>query len=200
MKAKFAADQDLVENNGRRGLEFTIVRPGGLSEEKGTGKIEAGKVHLKRVVPREDVARVVVECMRNEGTKGLAFDVVGGDELSVEEAVEKVVKGRVDTFEGRHIREDDVEGERGGYCGDDGAIPTQSAAWNQRRVCFANGIAFGARTLMSYTRSSCAPVTPEPWREWLNPPTASYAAPLGTRRFFLMAATTSVSGLDDAFH
>ncbi|KAF2216166.1 hypothetical protein CERZMDRAFT_93465 [Cercospora zeae-maydis SCOH1-5] len=102
MRAKFAADKDLVENNGRRGLEYTIVRPGGLSEEKGTGKVEAGKVHLNRMVPREDVARVVVECIQNEGTKGLAFDVVGGDELSVEEAVEKVAKGRVDTFEGRH--------------------------------------------------------------------------------------------------
>ncbi|GIZ46761.1 hypothetical protein CKM354_000987400 [Cercospora kikuchii] len=102
MKAKYAADKNLVENNGRRGLEYTIVRPGGLSEDAGTGKIDAGKVHLNRTIPREDVARAVVEVIKNEGTKGLAFDLVGGDELTVKQAVEKVAKGRIDTFEGRY--------------------------------------------------------------------------------------------------
>ncbi|KAJ9632090.1 hypothetical protein H2203_000491 [Taxawa tesnikishii (nom. ined.)] len=101
MKAKFAADRDLVTNNARRGLEYTIVRPGGLSTEPGTGKVDAGKVHLAQQISREDVATVVVECIENEGTKGLAFDVVGG-ETGIEEAVGRVAKEKVDTFHGRY--------------------------------------------------------------------------------------------------
>ncbi|KAF2764309.1 NAD(P)-binding protein [Teratosphaeria nubilosa] len=101
MEAKFTADRNLVTENGRRGLEFTIVRPGGLSEDPATGKVAAGKVHLGRMVPREDVAGVVVECLRNQGTVGRVFDVVGG-EVGIREAVEGVVRERVDTFEGRY--------------------------------------------------------------------------------------------------
>lgn len=101
MEAKLAADRSLVGENGRRRLEWTIVRPGGLSEEKGTGRVSAGKVHIQARIPREDVAAVVVECLGNEGTVGLAFDVVGG-ETGVREAVGKVVEGREDTFEGRY--------------------------------------------------------------------------------------------------
>ncbi|KAI5357903.1 Putative NAD(P)-binding domain, NAD(P)-binding domain superfamily [Septoria linicola] len=102
MHAKFAADRDLVTKNGERKLEYTIVRPGGLSEDAGTGKIAAGKVHLNRTIPREDVARAVVECIKNDATKGLAFDLVGGDEWSVQDAVANVARERVDTFEGRY--------------------------------------------------------------------------------------------------
>jgi len=101
MEAKYAADRELVEGNGRRGLKWTIVRPGGLTDAEGKNTVAAGKVHLKTTVSREDVARVVVACMQNEGTVGMAFDVVGGD-VDVEEAVRKVVQDKADTFEGRH--------------------------------------------------------------------------------------------------
>lgn len=101
MEAKLAADRSLVSENGRRGLEYTIVRPGRLSEEAGVGKVDAGKVHLAPSIPREDVARVVIECLKQPGTVGLAFDVVGGG-TAVEKAVAGVVEGRVDTFEGRY--------------------------------------------------------------------------------------------------
>jgi nucleoside-diphosphate-sugar epimerase len=101
MEAKLAADRSLVTENGRRGLDYTIVRPGRLSEEAATGKVEAGKVHLANSIPREDVARVVVECLKQTGTIGLAFDVVGG-ETAIEEAVASVVEGKVDTFEERY--------------------------------------------------------------------------------------------------
>ena len=63
------------------------------------GKVAAGKIPLNNVVSREDVARVVLECMKNEATEGLAFDVVGGD-MPVREAVGKVAADKVDTFEG----------------------------------------------------------------------------------------------------
>jgi uncharacterized protein YbjT (DUF2867 family) len=99
MAAKFAADKNLVVQNPGRGLEYTIVRPGGLSDEPGKGTVAAGKVSLGERVSREDVARVVVECIGNDGTKGLAVDVVGGD-MEVREAVRGVVERREDGFEG----------------------------------------------------------------------------------------------------
>ncbi|KAK5122613.1 hypothetical protein LTR85_003876 [Meristemomyces frigidus] len=101
MQAKFAADRNLVTENGRRGLEYTIVRPGGLTNEAGQGTIAAGKVHLGSTISREDVAQTVVECLKNDGTKGLAFDCVGGD-TPIAEAVAQVAKERLDGFAGRY--------------------------------------------------------------------------------------------------
>lgn len=101
MEAKLAADRSLVTENSRRGLEYTIVRPGGLSQEPGTGKVAAGKVHLNNMIPREDVASVVIECMKQDGTKGLAIDCVGGD-TPIKDAIAAVAKDRVDTFAGRY--------------------------------------------------------------------------------------------------
>lgn len=97
--AKFKADRELRVGNDKRGLEYTMVRPGGLSNEAGVGLVEAGKVHLGQMVRREDVASVVVACIENPDTIGLAFDVVGGQDSAVD-AVKKVGDGRIDTFEG----------------------------------------------------------------------------------------------------
>ncbi|KAK4545271.1 hypothetical protein LTR36_003451 [Oleoguttula mirabilis] len=101
MQAKFAADRNLVTENERRGLEFTIVRPGGLTNEPGKGTIAAGKVHLDAMISREDVAKMVVECIKNDSTKGLAIDCVGGD-TPIADAVAQVAKGRIDSFAGRY--------------------------------------------------------------------------------------------------
>ena len=101
MEAKFDADRSLVEENSRRGLDYTIVRPGRLLDEDGVSKVDAGKVHLGKGVSREDVARVVVECLKTEGTIGMAFDVVGGD-IEVADAVSKVVEKKEDCFERYH--------------------------------------------------------------------------------------------------
>jgi uncharacterized protein YbjT (DUF2867 family) len=94
-----------VTENGRRGLDYTIVRPGRLSEDAATGKVAAGKPHITAAIPREDVAAVVVECVKNEGTKGLIFDVVGEGETPdspIKEAIEGVVKEKTNTFDGRY--------------------------------------------------------------------------------------------------
>lgn len=99
MEAKLAADRDLRTGNEKRGLEYTIVRPGKLSENKGTGKIKAGKIHFGGDVSREDVAAVIAACMEDKGTVELAFDLLGGD-TPIAEAVGKIGKDRIDTFEG----------------------------------------------------------------------------------------------------
>jgi nucleoside-diphosphate-sugar epimerase len=61
MAAKLAADKELRLGNARRKLDYTIVRPGLLNDEPGTGKIAAGKVPMGRHISREDVARVLME-------------------------------------------------------------------------------------------------------------------------------------------
>lgn len=101
MLAKLNADRSLVTENARRGLEYTIVRPGGLSEDAGKGVVTAGQVHLAHTIPREDVAAFVVEVLKQDGTKGLAIDVVGG-ETKIADAVAQVVEAKVNTFAGRY--------------------------------------------------------------------------------------------------
>lgn len=101
MKAKLDADTELVTGNSKRKLNYTIIRPGQLTEENGKGTVIAGKVHLGTPISREDVARVVIESIKNDGTIGMAFDVVGGD-VDIKTAVEGVVKGKEDTFVGYH--------------------------------------------------------------------------------------------------
>lgn len=101
LDAKLTADRSLVAENARRGLDFTIVRPNGLLQDPGTGNVEAGKVHLNGLISRQDVAAVVVECLKNDATKGLVFDLVSGS-MSVSDAVATVAKNRDDTFEGMY--------------------------------------------------------------------------------------------------
>lgn len=101
MEAKFDADKSLVEENERRGLRYTIVRPGGLKDEDGKGTVNAGHVHLGSPISRADVAAVVMECLENDGTIGMAFDVVGG-EVSIKQAVQGAVERAEDCFEGLH--------------------------------------------------------------------------------------------------
>lgn len=97
MQARYASDKSLVEENGQRGLDYTIVRPGWMSQDPATGTIAAGKVKVTGTVSREDVTAVVELCLNNSKTVGLAFDVAGGD-VRIEEAVDKAA----DTFQGFH--------------------------------------------------------------------------------------------------
>ncbi|GKT59797.1 NAD-dependent epimerase/dehydratase [Colletotrichum tofieldiae] len=102
LRAKLAADTELRVGNAARKLDYTIVRPGGLSEGPGTGKIRAGKVGTVGMIPREDVAGVIYAAIQNKKTFGLAFDVLGpkDDSLTIKEAVSRVARDHEDTFEG----------------------------------------------------------------------------------------------------
>jgi len=98
MEAKFEADKDLVEQNTRRALDYTIVRPTWYNEGGWTGRIKAGKVGTSPKVSREDVADVFVACIENHATIRLVFEVTGGD-IPVEEAVRHVAEEKVDSFD-----------------------------------------------------------------------------------------------------
>lgn len=99
LAAKLKADRALRTGNDRRGLEYTMVRPGGLSNDPGVATVSAGKVHLGTMISREDVASVVVACIDTPDTIGLAFDVVGGS-VRIKDAVKSIGEHKIDTFEG----------------------------------------------------------------------------------------------------
>lgn len=63
----------------RSDLVHTIVRPGRLTEEEGTGRLElAPTLPSGGSISRDDVARVLVESLEVEGTRGETFAIVSG--------------------------------------------------------------------------------------------------------------------------
>jgi uncharacterized protein YbjT (DUF2867 family) len=80
-EAKAEADRRLEES----GLDYTIIRPGGLTEDPGTGLVAVG-TSLSGDIPRDDVAAVVLAVLETPGTIGKSFELVSG-ETPVDEAV-----------------------------------------------------------------------------------------------------------------
>ena len=73
-EAKSEADKVLRES----GLDYTIIRPGGLTDDPGTGKVEVGELAYGRVT-RDDVAAVIAECLVADETIGKEFDLLNGE-------------------------------------------------------------------------------------------------------------------------
>ncbi|MCK6255617.1 SDR family oxidoreductase [Fictibacillus sp. KIGAM418] len=73
--AKHYADKILESSS----LNYTIVRPGGLLNEPGTGKVEASKNLGRASIPREDVAQTVLAALTEEHTFKRSFDLISGD-------------------------------------------------------------------------------------------------------------------------
>ncbi len=74
LKAKAAADSFVRDS----GLDWTVVRPGGLTDETATGLITAGEQVERGQIPRADVAAVVLGVLQNPSTVSRQFDVVSG--------------------------------------------------------------------------------------------------------------------------
>jgi uncharacterized protein YbjT (DUF2867 family) len=75
LEAKAAADQAVRES----GLDYTVVRPGGLTEDAGTGVVDvAEKLGRRGSIPRDDVAAVLVAVLDTPSTIGLTFEVLSG--------------------------------------------------------------------------------------------------------------------------
>jgi uncharacterized protein YbjT (DUF2867 family) len=81
-RAKGAADREVRGS----GLDYTIVRPSSLSDEKGSGRVQAGEQVERHEISREDVAEVLAACLHEPGTIGKAFEVTSGEQ-PVEEAL-----------------------------------------------------------------------------------------------------------------
>ncbi|REL37708.1 SDR family oxidoreductase [Rhodohalobacter sp. SW132] len=73
-KAKADADEALLNS----GLNYTIIKPGRLTNENGTGNIKVGNLDGGEI-PREDVAAVVAESFEEEKTFYKSFDLLSGD-------------------------------------------------------------------------------------------------------------------------
>lgn len=77
-EAKADADREVAES----GLDYTIVRPGFLTDDPGTGLIAAAdELEAERYgpIPRDDVAATLLACLDEPNTIGKKFDEVSGD-------------------------------------------------------------------------------------------------------------------------
>ena len=77
LRAKAQAEADLRG----RDLDWTILRPGGLINEPGTGKVALAAKTGRGQVPREDVAAVLLALLDAPTTAGLTIELIGGDAL-----------------------------------------------------------------------------------------------------------------------
>jgi uncharacterized protein YbjT (DUF2867 family) len=68
------------------GLDWTIIRPGRLTDDPGTGRVELGEDVARSDVPRADVAAVVAAALDADSSIGKQWNLVGG-ETPVDEAV-----------------------------------------------------------------------------------------------------------------
>ena len=105
MRWKYEADTNLV-NRGT--FKWTILRPGGLSNDPGTGKASVGRTHLRPTIPvsgfhsprkassqlpqRDDVAKALCALLDREDAAGLAIDIVGGGDENIEQGIDAFIK------------------------------------------------------------------------------------------------------------
>jgi uncharacterized protein YbjT (DUF2867 family) len=74
LQAKFEADEAVRAS----GLDYTVVRPGGLTDDPGTGLVTIAEETGRGKVPRADVAAVFVACLDTPSTIGKSFDLISG--------------------------------------------------------------------------------------------------------------------------
>ncbi|MFF7593027.1 SDR family oxidoreductase [Kitasatospora purpeofusca] len=86
LRAKGAAD-DAVRS--RPGLDWTVLRPGRLTDGPGTGLVRLAPGLPHGAVDRQDVAAVLAALLHEPGTAGKTLDLVSGD-ATVAEAVAAV--------------------------------------------------------------------------------------------------------------
>jgi uncharacterized protein YbjT (DUF2867 family) len=83
LRAKQNADNYLKAS----GLNYTIVRPGSLTDKEGTGKIQLKeKVENPGSISRADVAQTLVEVLKNDVKHNQVFEILAGKTL-IENAV-----------------------------------------------------------------------------------------------------------------
>jgi uncharacterized protein YbjT (DUF2867 family) len=86
MEAKTAAEDDLRS----RDLDWTVLRPGGLTDDPGTGRVRLAAPPVPRgQIPRADVAAVIVALLDEPRTSRQTLDLIGGD-TPVGEAVRRI--------------------------------------------------------------------------------------------------------------
>jgi len=74
LRAKKAADDHLRASD----LDWTIVRPGGLTAEAGTERVLAGEKLDRGQIPRADVAATIVATLHTRDAIGKVFELTSG--------------------------------------------------------------------------------------------------------------------------
>ena len=75
LEAKAEADAALAASD----LDWTIVRPGGLTDDPGTGLVSVGELERGGTVTRDDVAAVLAGCLDEPRTVRKTFALLQGD-------------------------------------------------------------------------------------------------------------------------
>ncbi|GAB3788899.1 NAD(P)H-binding protein [Nocardioides ungokensis] len=86
VEAKRDADAALRDSD----RAWTILRPGRLTDDPGTGRVALGPEVARGEVPRQDVAAVTAAVLDEDATIGQQWNLVGGD-VPVAEAVRQSV-------------------------------------------------------------------------------------------------------------
>src|SRR5688500_7908971 len=78
LEAKAEADRYLMAS----GLDYTIIRPGSLTDDPGTGRVRVPtELGGRGEVPRDDVAAVIAAVLDAPNTIGVTFELFSGDRL-----------------------------------------------------------------------------------------------------------------------
>lgn len=86
MRPYYEAKTEADEHVAAAGLDHTIVRPGGLTDDRGTGRVRVGDDLGSGRVSRADVASTLAAVLVTDSAIGRAFDLLEGD-TPVDEAV-----------------------------------------------------------------------------------------------------------------
>lgn len=85
LKAKWAAEEDLRA----RDLDWTVLRPGGLTDDAGTGKVQLADKTGNGRITRDDVALVLAGLCETPAAIGRTLELVAGD-TPVREALDNL--------------------------------------------------------------------------------------------------------------
>jgi uncharacterized protein YbjT (DUF2867 family) len=85
LRAKTEAEEDLR----RRDLDWTVLRPGGLTNAPGTGRVQLASSVPRGQVSRDDVAAVIVGLLSDARGIGQSLELVSGD-TPIEQALEQL--------------------------------------------------------------------------------------------------------------
>jgi uncharacterized protein YbjT (DUF2867 family) len=91
-KAYVVAKRDADAALRDSGLDWTILRPGRLTDEPGTGRVSLGATVGRGDIPRADVAEVVAAVLQDPASVGHQWNVVGGS-TAVPDAVADAARG-----------------------------------------------------------------------------------------------------------
>ncbi|MFF4572194.1 SDR family oxidoreductase [Streptomyces sp. NPDC001410] len=75
LRAKGMADAYVTRQDA---LDWTILRPGALTNDAGTGQVRLEAHTGRGAIPRDDVAAVLAELVDTSATAGLTLELIGG--------------------------------------------------------------------------------------------------------------------------